>query len=292
MAVALLVACTEEAPPFPVVATTLALRPSSVAPPRERLSEVTIPPLEGSMPSSTVGFGKGEVTITGRVLGPDGPVPSASVRIERFVGEQSASTIVTTDDQGRYRLTEVTGGQVRLQAFRTPDFAQEESVVGFASEVYAVDLEVAKLSGTRVQWAVAPARPIVDQATNLVVQVGAQRVDADGVVRTGPMSGIGVTVIPLGAMQPTVLESRLTDAAGRVTYPMVCRTTGSSSVRVVLATGEESVVEPQACSLAPTTLPPATPPPQAPADSLPPSPSSVEPPGATVVTPATLPPPG
>lgn len=222
---------------------------------------MTIPPLEGTAPTPTIVFGPGDVTITGRVIGPDGPVPRASVRIERFAGEQSATTIVTTDDEGRYRLSDVSGGQVRLQAYRMPDFAQEVSVVGFASEVYSVDLEVTKLSGTRVQWAIAPARPIVDQFTNLVVQVGARRVDADGVVRTGPMSGIGVTLIPLGALQSTVAESRLTDTEGRVTYPMVCRTTGASSVRVVLATGEESVIEPLPCSLPPTTLPPTTLPP-------------------------------
>ncbi len=183
---AVLVGCVEQAPPFPVVPSTLALRPSTSAPPRERLSRVTIPPLDGTRPTPTIVFGTGDVTITGRVIGPDGPVPQASVRIERFVGEQSATTIVTTDEDGRYRLSDVTGGQVRIQAFRSPDYAQRESVVGFASEVFTQDLEVVKLSGTRVQWAIAPARPLVDRGTNLVIQVGAQKVDADGIVRTGP----------------------------------------------------------------------------------------------------------
>ncbi len=76
-------------------------------------------------------------------------------------------------------------------------------------------------------------------------------------------------------MQSEVIESRLTDANGRVTYPMVCRTTGNSSVRVVLATGEESLIEPLPCALPPTTttapptLPPTVAPEPVPVDTVP-----------------------
>jgi hypothetical protein len=259
---ALLSACTQREPPLPIVPSTLALRPVSVAPPREQLSRVSIPALEGSIPTSTIAFGVGQVTISGLVVGPDGPVPDASVRIERFEGETSATTIVSTDANGRYKLTGVMGGQVRLQAFRLPDLAQTESVVGYASEVFTSDLQMTKLAGTRVQWAASPSRPILNEAVNLVIQVGARRVDADGVVRTGPLVGIGVTLEALGALQTPVVEARLTDDAGRVTFPMVCRTLGSTQVRVILATGEESVIEPtSACAPPPTTAPPTTIPP-------------------------------
>lgn len=256
---ALLSGCTEEAPPFPVVPSTLALRPSTSAAPREQLSRVTIAPLDGTAPTSTIGFGAGEVVITGLVSGPDGPVPGASVRIERFVGEQRAVTIVAADAQGRYRLADVTGGQIRVQAFRPPDLAQETSVVAFASGVFTQDLVVAAVAGPRVQWAIAPAQPLVDRGTNLVIQVSSQQVDAEGLIRTGPRAGIGVTLVPLGAMQDEVAGSLVTDTDGRVSFPMVCRTTGNSSVRVVLATGEESLVEPLPCAPPPTVPPPSGP---------------------------------
>lgn len=261
---AMLSGCTEQAPPFPVVPSTLALRPSTSAAPREQLSRVAIAPLEGTAPTSTIGFGAGEVVITGLVSGPDGPVPGASVRIERFVGEQRAVTIVGTDAEGRYRLADVTGGQIRVQAFRPPDLAQETSVVAFASGVLTQDLVVTAVAGPRVQWAIAPAQPLVDRGTNLVIQVSSQQVDAEGLIRTGPRAGIGVTLVPLGAMQNEVAESRVTDTDGRVSFPMVCRTTGSSSVRVVLATGEESLVEPLPCVPPPTVPPPTVPPPNGP----------------------------
>lgn len=94
----------------------------------------------------------------------------------------------------------------------------------------------------------------MDRGTNLVIQVSSQQVDAEGLIRTGPRAGIGVTLVPLGAMQNEVAGSRVTDADGRVSFAMVCRTSGDSSVRVVLATGEESLVEPLPC--APPTVPP------------------------------------
>jgi hypothetical protein len=272
-----LTGCAAEAPPFPVVPSTLALRPTSIAPPREKLSQVSIPALEGAVPEPTIVFGPGQVTITGRVLGPDGPVPGASVRIERVVGTQSVSTIVIADEEGRYRLSDVEGGQIRLQAFRVPDLGQAESVVDFADKVYTKDLSMERFDGTRVQWAIAPQKLVVGRPANLVIQVGTRRVDEDGVIRTNPIAGIGVTLTPLGSLQTSVLESRLTDSAGRVTYPMVCRTAGAGSIRVALATGEETVIEHGKCAPPPTTAPPTTPPTVAPPTTPAPVPETLPP---------------
>src|SRR3954453_22253116 len=54
--------------------------------------------------TTTIAMGPGSATITGMVLAPEGPVPGATVHVERLVGGWWASTDRASDPRGRHTL--------------------------------------------------------------------------------------------------------------------------------------------------------------------------------------------
>ena len=261
---AVLAACSRPAPVAPAVPSTLQLIERTVVTRPLDSHTVSLPALDGTTPTSTIAFGVGSVNLTGTVKGPDGAVEGATVRVERIVGDQTAQTTVQTDALGAWKLVGVSGGIVRIQAYRAPDLALPSSQVVFARGDTKVDLTLERYDGTSLQWALAPSQPVAGRSVNLVVQVAVKRVDPDGFVRVAPLAGIGVTLVPLGALQPLTVESPVTDADGRVSFRLTCTAAGSSQVRLQLATGEESNIAPQPCAPPPT--PPST---VAPVESVP-----------------------
>ena len=249
-------------------------------------SRTSLIPIEGSAPTSTIAFARGAVNVSGRVVGPDGPVVDATVRVERIVGDQTALTTITSGAGGRWKLTDIMGGVLRVQAFKVPDLAMAASAVTFAAGNTKLDLTLERYEGTSVQWALAPSQPVAGRQMNLVVQVAVRRVDADGFVRTVPLADIGVNVVALAALQPvTTGEAKITDELGRVSFRLMCTTDGDSSLRIDLATGEVSTIVPNRCQLPPTTPPPTL----APGETVPTTlPVTVAP----VADPATPPAPG
>ncbi len=241
---------------YPEVPSTLALRATTtttIGP--DRSKETLLPPLDSapSMATTTIAFGEGTVTIEGVVQGPDGPVEGATVRLERLVGEQSAERSVITDEKGRYLLENVPGGRMRLRAWKVPDVAMARNIVVFAAETTKVTLKVDRFASTDVRWAAAPAAPIEGQAVNLVVQVSRRLVDDNGIIGFEQISGLAVRLVPLGALQPEGGDERLTDDAGRASFPMRCNTVGAATVRAQLASGEDAVLELPQCAPIPTT---------------------------------------
>jgi hypothetical protein len=260
---------------YPVVPSTLALRPTTsttIGP--DRSKETLLPPVDSapSRSTTTVDFGVGAVTLAGRVEGPDGPVGGATVRIERLVGEATAERTVITDDEGRFTLAGVPGGRLRLRAWKVPDIAMARNVVVFAAEKATVRLQAERFASTDVRWAAAPSSAVEGQAVNLVVQVSRRRVDDNGVVGFEQISGLAVKLIPLGALQPDGAPERLTDDNGRASFPMRCNAAGAAQIKAQLASGEDATLDLPACLPLPTT-------------TLPPPPSSELPTVAPVIVP-------
>ncbi len=252
----LLLGCTEAPSQPPVVPSTVALIAEAVPATTPDYSRTSLIPLDGTATTSTIAFAKGAVNISGKVTGPDGPVADATVRVERIVGQQMALTTITSGADGRWKLPKITGGIIRVQAFKVPDLAMPASQVTFASGDTKVDLTVQKYDGTTVRWALAPSQPMAGRQLNLVVQVAVKRVDADGYVRTVALAGIGVNVVALAALQPvSTTDAKITDEKGRVSFRLMCTTEGDSSLRIDLATGEVSTIVPNRCLLPPTTPP-------------------------------------
>lgn len=246
---------------YPIVPSTLALRPSStttIGP--DRSLETLLPPPESASVTATtlVDFGAGRVTLNGVVKGPDGPVAGATVRVERLVADGVAERTVTADGQGRYVLANVLGGRLRVRAWKAPNIAMPRNVVVFAKETTTLNLKPELFATTDVRWAAAPSAPIEGQAVNLVLQVSRRRVDDAGVIGFELISGLAVKLVALGALQPEGGDERLTDENGRASFPTRCNATGLATIRAELASGEAATLELSPCLPVPTTLPPPT----------------------------------
>ncbi len=239
---------------LPPVPSTVALQPTTTSPLSASLAEDSLPTVPNASTTTTlVSVGPGTVTLTGVVTGPDGPVAGATVHIERIVGDQVASSDVVSTKSGRYTAPRIKGGRLRVRAWRSPDVAGTQNVVVFASGTTTLDLQVKKFGGTDVQWAIAPRNPMLGQLVNLVVQLSTTAVGPDGLAGIAPLSGVGVSLTPLGVLQPAVLEQRLSDAQGRALFTLSCNAVGSSAIDVTLATGEQAHLEPPSCAALPTT---------------------------------------
>lgn len=186
--------------------------------------------------STTVALGPGQATITGTVNGPAGPVDGATVRIERLVGQEVASTDVRSAG-GAYSLESVLGGAYRVRAWRAPDLAQPGSETFFlaANEVKRLDLTLTQY-GSGLIATVDPNPPKVDQPWTLTVRLGSGRVDDEGQVSTSPRANVPLT---LSAGTGAVLESpaqATSDASGAASWRLRCTAPGPMGVSLTVVT--------------------------------------------------------
>ncbi len=259
-AVVVLGACSDLPEPLPPIPQTLALRATTPTTRRANVAELSVAKLEGSTTSTTINFsqGKGSVTVSGLVTGPDGPVDGATVVIERVVGDQTATLKVLANADGRYKASAIKGGVIRVSAYKVPDLAVAKPKLIYATGVIEIDIETQTYTGTDIQWALGPAQPYIGRVENLVVRVSVKRVDPDGIVRFAPLEGIGVRVVPKAFLVPSGPAEKLSDKEGLVSFAMGCSDVGPSGLSVFLASGEETAIEPRACAVPPTTAPPST----------------------------------
>lgn len=200
----------------------------------------------------------GRTTISGRVQGPSGLVPGATVRIERLVAGREVRTDVLTGPDGRFTVGSLPGGRYRVRAFLAPSLAQTKPEVRFLADgkEHDFDLTVEQHGGLIVRADVAPEPPVLDGPVNLVALVATRSVGTDGVVRATPVVGASVELVGLGRWQlrsdggsssddeddststsftfattSTTSQSRpsptaRTDSSGRVRFELRCESTG------------------------------------------------------------------
>ncbi len=241
------------------VPSTLPLLPTIPTTRSAQALKQQIPSVGGVTTTTTIGFAKGSVSLTGIVRGPDGePVPQAVVVLTRILGDQRAVLRVQTNEDGRYVASNVKGGVVELYAFKPPDLSAGDAKVVFASGKTTQDLSLGDFSDLEIRWSVGPGQPTIGQAINLTIQLNVRRVDPDGIVRPAPLEGIAVRIVALGALQPSADSERVTDARGLASFNMICNGAGTANVQAYFATGEDTVIEPRSCQPPPTTAPPDT----------------------------------
>lgn len=190
-----------------------------------------------------VSIGPGEAFIGGSVLGPQGPIDGATVRIERLVGTAVASADVTTSGGGAWRMDSVLGGAYRIRAFRAPDLAQSNVEVFFlaATERKTIDLRLGITDGERITAVINPNPPRVNQPAVLTIQIGTGRIDAQGRPAIIPRVGVPLQ-LSVGAGQ--VLESSpqaVTDATGTASWRLRCVIEGPNPVSLTVGTGSTQV---------------------------------------------------
>ncbi len=186
--------------------------------------------------STTVALGPGQATITGSVNGPAGPVDGATVRIERLVGQQVASTEVRSAGGG-YTLGSVLGGAYRVRAWKAPDMAQSGTETFFlaADEVKRLDLTLTQY-GSGVIATVDPTPPKVDQPATLTVRLGSGRVDEQGRVSTDSRANVPLTLAVGPGLNLESPAQATSDANGTASWRLRCTAPGPVPVNLTVAT--------------------------------------------------------
>lgn len=215
------------APSLPATTTTVAVDFSGIA-----LNAVP------GRTTTTIAMQPGQATVSGTVVGPDGPVPQAVVRAERIVGDASGSIDILTGADGTFAFTSMIGGRYRVRAWKAaPDnLALIEPEVFFleSKESKVLALAIRPYQGMSVSSDVAPNPPLIGEAANLVVQVVDRAVDAQGVVRGNPVAGARVELFGAGDWRLRSANPQTTDGAGRVTFTLDCQRAGQQPLSVVV----------------------------------------------------------
>lgn len=250
-AVALLgAACSREA------RITLPPPPSTVAP------STTVPlvdhsganlPKVGGKTTTTIAIQPGPATLRGSVVGPDGPIPGAAVRVERLVGDGVATLVLPTLADGTWVLPNVLGGRYRVRAWREPDLALTTPAILFleGSQTKELQLKLDRYSGLHAGAAIAPDPPVVGQPANLVVLVTNRSVDSQGVVRAVPVTNVRAELFGGGRWQLDTSAVTATDGSGQAHWQLRCRESGQQPLSVLVGDRESFPLNLPACVEAP-----------------------------------------
>lgn len=198
-------------------------------------SRLVLQPVPGQTTTTLAETGRARVR--GVVVGPDGPVPEAVVRIERLVGERVQVRDLRAGADGTFVAERIPGGRLRVRAFLPPSLTMTQPEIFFLAERDEKDLRlnVTRHEGPDVRASTAPSSPRAGELVNLLVWVAERIVDADGVARTAPVPGVPVDVVSSGW---TFVESRpVTDDDGVALFTFRCER--STSVTATAFIGVE-----------------------------------------------------
>lgn len=268
----LLAGCTS--PPEPPAAS---LPASTVEPPPPITTVlpadtrgVALPVAEGLPPAppgaAVLG---GDAVVGGVVTGPGGPVPGATVRLERLVGEESDRLEVGTNADGWWEVRGVHGGRYRVRAWRVPDHAQSGSSVLFVpgNAATTIDLDVERHEGLEVRVALNPSQTTLGRPLTVGALLVAPEVGTDGVLRAGGVPGVEATLALDARYVLDGPATRLTASDGSVTWQIVCASTAGGGGSGIQAAGATFPIALPDCAPEPTTTSSTT-------ATLPPPPAS------------------
>lgn len=224
---------------------------SSSLPPVD-LSGVNLPPVKGATTTTFPPIPGGKATLSGVVVGPDGPVPGAIVHAERIVGDRFGVLEITTGPDGAWKMENIFGGRYRVRAWKpSPDnLAATQAEVFFlpGDEKRDLSLRLQRFQGMSFASDIAPRPPIVDERAALVIQLTELSVDANGIVRSIPISGVGVELFGPGEWAVLTTNPVITGSDGRARWELRCGEEGEQPLSVVLVDGQSFPVDTPPCS--------------------------------------------
>lgn len=239
---------------------------------------IALEPVRGDRPPVPVG--PGPLTIRGVVRGPEGPLPGASVRLERIVRDRGRATVdLVTIEDGTFELPGVLGGIWSVRAWRAPDLAMPTTNVRYVEDgqPYELDLVVDPFTGIAAAGSTNPEAATIDEPATVAVRVVRRSVREDGVVVGTPITGATVRLRGEG-WQLVGTDAATTDGSGSAVFEVRCRGAGADTFVVTLPGGLEEA----AFSVPPCQAPP--PPEPDPTSPTGPGASSTTAPGATSTT--------
>ena len=156
----------------------------------------SITPVQGRALPSSIPIRGGNATVTGAVNGPDGSVAGASVLIERFVGTDSASLMLSTDGSGRYAVAGLLGGRYRVRAWLAPLYTSVQSATNFVADGdrLEADIAVERHDATSLQLVPSVGAVLVGNRAAVTAQVSHEVVDGNGVVQAVASGGVELTL--------------------------------------------------------------------------------------------------
>lgn len=194
----------------------------------------------------------GTATLAGVVTGPDGPVPGATVRIERFVGSDVGTVELTTTASGAFTLPGAQGGRYRVRAWRAPSLAQPSSDVSFVAdgEQRSYNLALDAPSGRAIDLDWSYSGWVLGGTPWVSVSVAEPYVNSNGQVALHGAAGLPVTVSVGGALSGS--SSGTTDSSGSARFTLLCAGAGSTSATLTVG-GTVRTLDIPSCLPPPTT---------------------------------------
>ena len=241
---------TTVAPPAP---------PDTLPPGLASVAEAAVP---GVTTTTAPAIGAGGATMAGTVLGPSGPVPGATVQIDRFVGDTFVSARTAAAADGSWSFARILGGRYRIRAWLAPgfDMATPQVLYLAAGQPQSVTLHVDAFKGPQVSVAINPAQPVDGQPASLVVQVTNPTVGPDGVLTNPPVVGAPVTLVDGPTWQVTNGNPITTDTGGQALFEVQCTSPGPAPLGAQVANAAPLVLKMPDCAPPPVTTVPTAPP--------------------------------
>jgi hypothetical protein len=227
-------ACSDPEPAPPP--TTLPPETTTTVPATTTTVLVTVPGRPRVTTTIPVQVQGGGASISGTVSGPQGLVGSATVRVERFVGSEVATTDLSATG-GRFSINNVFGGHYRVRAWNRPDLVQVEPEVFFlaADEVKTVDLKVIRVSELSVETTTDPNPPPANEIFTATVFIYAGTVSDEGLLQAIPRASLPVLLIPGPGLSLHSSSTATTDGSGRAAFRLRCGAAGDRTADLVVA---------------------------------------------------------
>lgn len=207
----------------------------------------------------------GGASITGQVFGPAGqPLAGATVRVQRLVGDQTASIDLTSDSSGSFGVGGLLGGRYRVWAWQVPNLTQLGSEVTFLEEGTSRSYRLGLQAPTdiRLEVEAGSASLPVGQSTSVWMRIGNPVVNSSGQVARVGRAGDLVVASGAGVFSGQG-GSGTTNSEGVAAFPILCNTPGPGTVTLATPYYKDSVQI--NCEAPPPTAPPPTAPSPAPA---------------------------
>lgn len=188
-------------------------------------------------PSSSTGpvprIDGGSSELSGTVSAPTGPVPLATVRVERHTENGIATVDVQSDELGRWSLPGIVGGRYRVRAWVVGLHTMNGSQVLFLNENEAETLDL-------------PIRPIdpgpqlsfthmgdihLGLTGTVAASVTTRTIADDGLVYVSGVAGAVVTLTPTPGVTVSPTPA-VTDSSGVARFVLRCHRVGSASAVV------------------------------------------------------------
>jgi hypothetical protein len=185
-------------------------------------------PILPTRPPPTVPLTPGTASLTGLVIGPAGVVSGATILVERLVNDVVGSKTVAAAADGTWKLANIIGGLYRIRAWQAPDLdlVTPQLVLLPAGGTQSVDLTLMTYSGQSANAVVSPSPPIVGEVAIVAVQVLAETVGNDGVVRGSPLVGANVDVVAAGNVVLAGTNPGTTNSQGAMALDLGCSSVG------------------------------------------------------------------